>query len=123
MNSGTKRPRQGLPEQDAERDPTARSSHEPELPIAEAPDENSDVDGTVGYREFPDNFEDSEDAADEDDADPYQYTFLEDISHNTVASASSALRTYLDEYGTQVEHSRVESLDLQNGGNECWSNV
>ena len=39
----------GLPEQGSEHDPTARSSHEPELPVAEETGEESVSEGT-GYR-------------------------------------------------------------------------
>ena len=70
----------GLPEQDSEHDPTARSSHEPELPVADNPgdesegppglNEDSDGESTVDYRNFDDNFEDFEDAQSEDDAEP-----------------------------------------------------
>ena len=43
----------GLPEQDSERDPTARSSNDPELPVASNNgSDESDVDSTVYYREF-----------------------------------------------------------------------
>ena len=66
----------GLPEQDSEHDPTARSSHEPELPVAgesgeesEGPPgiEDSDGESTVDYRNFDDDFEDFEDAQSEED--------------------------------------------------------
>ena len=62
----------GLPEQDADHDPTARSSHEPELPVADQSgdesdgppglNEESDGESTVDYRNFDDGFEDFEDA-------------------------------------------------------------
>ena len=132
----------GLPEQDADHDPTARSSHEPELPVAdESGDESdgppgiheSDGESTVDYRNFDDNFEDFEDAQEEDDDDPHAFTFsgelisreefLQCIQEDTIAGGATQLRAYLGEHGTQVEHAPVEALDTQNGANECWSST
>ena len=58
------------------------------------------MDSTVDYREFPDNFEDFEDAREGDDEGYYQHTFLEEVQDDTLASVSAALRAYLNEYGT-----------------------
>ena len=104
----------GLPEQDADHDPTARSSHEPELPVAdESGDESdgppgveeSDGESIVDYRNFDDSFEDFEDAQEEDDDDPHAFTFsgelisreecLRCIQEDTIAGGAAQLRAYL----------------------------
>jgi len=132
----------GLPEQDSEHDPTARSSHEPELPVAdESGDESdgppgieeSDGESTVDYRNFDDSFEDFEDAQEEDDDEPHAFAFsgelisreefLQCIQEDANDEGSDKLRDYLSEHGTQVEHAPVEALDMQNGANECWSST
>ena len=124
----------GLPEQDSEHDPTARSSHEPELPTADDPGdesegppgvEESDGESTVDYRNFDDGFEDFEDDQldDYDEPDTSGFAFYEElISREEFLQVieEDKLQAYLAEHGTQVEHASVEALDVQNGANECW---
>jgi len=148
--SGSSELTPGLPEQGSEHDPTARSSHEPQLPIAEPwqpPDSwgpwpqgpNDPNQGwDPGDEDQPPGLEDDDDPAtidyrsaaeeSDDDDEPDEHTFLgELITHEEflqcIEGGTASLHAYLNEHGTQVEHAPIEALDVQNGANECWSST
>ena len=104
----------GLPEQDSAGDPTARSSHEPELPAAQEADSDldelpelsesvgGDASSTVDYR----------DCGEESDQD-------EDWDLHTLLSGDSShaelllqdLGSHLEEFGTKAKYGPIELLD------------
>ena len=131
----------GLPEEGSERDPTARSSHEPELPVAdvsgsdldELPElsesEGGDASSTVDYRSHR---KDDETYSQEEwdmhalvTGDPSRGEFAmagelrKSVEEDSKTGGVPNLRALMAEVGTKANYGPIEYLDDQNG-EECW---
>ena len=126
----------GLPEEGSERDPTAQSSHEPELPVADVPDndldelpeltesEGEDASATIDYRSHREDDEDSQEEWDmhalmTGEPSRGEFSMLGEmknaVEENATTGCENSLHAHMAEVGTKARYGPIEYLDGQNG--------